>query len=139
MGWSSSGDIVSHPVFPVLSVPSSYLQCTAGIRELLEVAKSSVPTSIWTVTPVVLKATAGLRLLPGEKAKHLLDRVRDTLTTSSLFPVYCPQRSSHLKHVLKGQRTVPDLIVPIRGVMSSSHLHLQPEISIDGVWIISML
>uniref|UniRef100_UPI0037E95DA3 ectonucleoside triphosphate diphosphohydrolase 6 n=1 Tax=Semicossyphus pulcher TaxID=241346 RepID=UPI0037E95DA3 len=51
-------------------------QCTAGIEELLEVAKSSVPPSVWTVTPVVLKATAGLRLLPGEKAKHLLDRVR---------------------------------------------------------------
>ncbi|XP_044069896.1 ectonucleoside triphosphate diphosphohydrolase 6 isoform X2 [Siniperca chuatsi] len=51
-------------------------QCTAGIMELLEVAKSSVPPSIWTSTPVVLKATAGLRLLPGEKATHLLDQVR---------------------------------------------------------------
>ncbi|XP_070772057.1 ectonucleoside triphosphate diphosphohydrolase 6 [Enoplosus armatus] len=51
-------------------------KCTAGILELLEVAKSSVPPSLWTISPVVLKATAGLRLLPGEKAKHLLDRVR---------------------------------------------------------------
>ncbi|XP_074532678.1 ectonucleoside triphosphate diphosphohydrolase 6 isoform X1 [Halichoeres trimaculatus] len=51
-------------------------QCKAGITELLEVAKSSVPSSVWGVTPVVLKATAGLRLLPGEKAKHLLDQVR---------------------------------------------------------------
>ncbi|XP_051251682.1 ectonucleoside triphosphate diphosphohydrolase 6 isoform X2 [Dicentrarchus labrax] len=51
-------------------------KCTAGIVELLEVAKSSVPPSLWTITPVVLKATAGLRLLPGEKAKHLLDKVR---------------------------------------------------------------
>ncbi|XP_013121015.1 ectonucleoside triphosphate diphosphohydrolase 6 isoform X1 [Oreochromis niloticus] len=51
-------------------------QCTAGIVELLEVAKSSVPPSYWTSTPVVLKATAGLRLLPGEKADQLLDRVR---------------------------------------------------------------
>lgn len=54
------------------------VQCTAGIQELLEVAKSSVPSSVWTLTPVVLKATAGLRLLPGEKAKHLLDQVRST-------------------------------------------------------------
>lgn len=54
------------------------VQCTAGIQELLEVAKSSVPSSMWTLTPVVLKATAGLRLLPGEKAKHLLDQVRGT-------------------------------------------------------------
>ncbi|XP_020481788.1 ectonucleoside triphosphate diphosphohydrolase 6 isoform X1 [Labrus bergylta] len=51
-------------------------QCMAGIVELLEVAKSSVPSSVWNVTPVVLKATAGLRLLPGEKAKHLLDQVQ---------------------------------------------------------------
>ncbi|CAI5655094.1 unnamed protein product [Oreochromis niloticus] len=51
-------------------------QCTAGIVELLEIAKSSVPPSYWTSTPVVLKATAGLRLLPGEKADQLLDRVR---------------------------------------------------------------
>ncbi|XP_078099021.1 ectonucleoside triphosphate diphosphohydrolase 6 isoform X2 [Sander vitreus] len=51
-------------------------KCTAGILELLEVAKSSIPLSIWNVTPVVLKATAGLRLLPGDKARHLLDTVR---------------------------------------------------------------
>lgn len=51
-------------------------KCTTGILELLEVAKSSVPSSSWTSTPVVLKATAGLRLLPGEKADHLLDTVR---------------------------------------------------------------
>ncbi|XP_034537300.1 ectonucleoside triphosphate diphosphohydrolase 6 isoform X2 [Notolabrus celidotus] len=51
-------------------------QCKAGIAELLEVAKSTVPISVWSATPVVLKATAGLRLLPGEKAKHLLDQVK---------------------------------------------------------------
>ncbi|XP_054455571.1 ectonucleoside triphosphate diphosphohydrolase 6 isoform X2 [Anoplopoma fimbria] len=51
-------------------------KCAAGVMELLEVAKSTVPPASWTLTPVVLKATAGLRLLPGEKAKHLLDRVR---------------------------------------------------------------
>ncbi|KAM9344944.1 ectonucleoside triphosphate diphosphohydrolase 6 [Symphorus nematophorus] len=51
-------------------------KCTAGITELLDVAKSSVPSSMWNVTPVVLKATAGLRLLPGEKANQLLAQVR---------------------------------------------------------------
>ncbi|KAM4591772.1 ectonucleoside triphosphate diphosphohydrolase 6 isoform 2-T2 [Odontesthes bonariensis] len=51
-------------------------KCAAGVEELLEVAKSTVPPSMWTSTPVVLKATAGLRLLPGAKADHLLDRVR---------------------------------------------------------------
>uniref|UniRef100_A0A3Q0R2G3 Ectonucleoside triphosphate diphosphohydrolase 6 n=1 Tax=Amphilophus citrinellus TaxID=61819 RepID=A0A3Q0R2G3_AMPCI len=53
-------------------------QCAAGIVELLEVAKSSIPPLYWTSTPVVLKATAGLRLLPGQKADQLLDRVRHT-------------------------------------------------------------
>uniref|UniRef100_A0A8C2WPV1 nucleoside diphosphate phosphatase n=1 Tax=Cyclopterus lumpus TaxID=8103 RepID=A0A8C2WPV1_CYCLU len=57
-------------------------KCAAGLKELLEVAKSTVPPSSWTLTPVVLKATAGLRLLPGEKAEHLLDRVRALFTES---------------------------------------------------------
>ncbi|XP_062257111.1 ectonucleoside triphosphate diphosphohydrolase 6 isoform X1 [Platichthys flesus] len=51
-------------------------KCTSGITELLDVAKSSVPQALWNITPVVLKATAGLRLLPGEKANHLLANVR---------------------------------------------------------------
>uniref|UniRef100_A0A3Q2DQE5 Ectonucleoside triphosphate diphosphohydrolase 6 n=1 Tax=Cyprinodon variegatus TaxID=28743 RepID=A0A3Q2DQE5_CYPVA len=59
-----------------LPCPLVSLQCSPGIMELLNVAKSSVPPSMWTRTPVVLKATAGLRLLPGEKANQLLDQVR---------------------------------------------------------------
>ncbi|KAM6915925.1 ectonucleoside triphosphate diphosphohydrolase 6 [Xenentodon cancila] len=51
-------------------------KCAAGLMELLEVAKSSIPSFMWGSTPVVLKATAGLRLLPGEKADQLLNRVR---------------------------------------------------------------
>uniref|UniRef100_UPI003AAF8D3C ectonucleoside triphosphate diphosphohydrolase 6-like n=1 Tax=Centroberyx gerrardi TaxID=166262 RepID=UPI003AAF8D3C len=51
-------------------------KCTAGIVELLAVAQAGVPPPLWSHTPLVLKATAGLRLLPGEKAAHLLDRVR---------------------------------------------------------------
>ncbi|XP_008296535.1 ectonucleoside triphosphate diphosphohydrolase 6 [Stegastes partitus] len=51
-------------------------KCADGILELLQVAKSNVPPSSWNSTPLVLKATAGLRLLPGEKAQHLLDTVR---------------------------------------------------------------
>ncbi|MED6268479.1 hypothetical protein CHARACLAT_022818 [Characodon lateralis] len=52
-------------------------KCSVSIMELLDVAKSSVPPSMWTRTPVVLKATAGLRLLPGEKADQLLDKGSD--------------------------------------------------------------
>uniref|UniRef100_A0A8C8HNW0 Ectonucleoside triphosphate diphosphohydrolase 6 n=1 Tax=Oncorhynchus tshawytscha TaxID=74940 RepID=A0A8C8HNW0_ONCTS len=46
--------------------------CKEGI---LEVAQDCIPSSVWSSTSLVLKATAGLCLLPGEKATHLLDRV----------------------------------------------------------------
>ncbi|XP_041106092.1 ectonucleoside triphosphate diphosphohydrolase 6-like [Polyodon spathula] len=57
-------------------------KCTAGIQELLNVAKENVPCDLWKSTPLVLKATAGLRLLPGEKAKQLLDKVKDIFQAS---------------------------------------------------------
>ncbi|KAJ3610928.1 hypothetical protein NHX12_023018 [Muraenolepis orangiensis] len=57
-------------------------QCTAGLMELFEVAKGSVPSSLWNNTPLVLKATAGLRLLPGEKATQLLNKVRAVFSES---------------------------------------------------------
>lgn len=44
--------------------------------ELLKVAKATVPDTLWSSTPLMLRATAGLRLLPGEKANILLDEVR---------------------------------------------------------------
>ncbi|KAL4641147.1 ectonucleoside triphosphate diphosphohydrolase 6 isoform X1 [Arapaima gigas] len=57
-------------------------KCRDGVQELLGVAMDTVPMSLWKSTPVVLKATAGLRLLPGEKATHLLDKVRDVFSKS---------------------------------------------------------
>uniref|UniRef100_A0A8C0JTF6 Ectonucleoside triphosphate diphosphohydrolase 5 n=1 Tax=Canis lupus dingo TaxID=286419 RepID=A0A8C0JTF6_CANLU len=45
------------------------------VQGLLEVAKDSIPQSHWKRTPVVLKATAGLRLLPEQKAQALLFEV----------------------------------------------------------------
>ncbi|TNN56900.1 Ectonucleoside triphosphate diphosphohydrolase 5 [Liparis tanakae] len=42
------------------------------IRQLLKIAKKTVPEEHWERTPVVLKATAGLRLLPEDKASALL-------------------------------------------------------------------
>ncbi|MGH0149420.1 UNVERIFIED_CONTAM: hypothetical protein FKN15_015693 [Acipenser sinensis] len=66
--------------------PTAFLalwrRCTAGIQELLNVAKENVPCDLWKSTPLVLKATAGLRLLPGEKAKQLLDKVKDIFQAS---------------------------------------------------------
>uniref|UniRef100_A0A8K9UQH6 nucleoside diphosphate phosphatase n=1 Tax=Oncorhynchus mykiss TaxID=8022 RepID=A0A8K9UQH6_ONCMY len=55
------------------------------IRALLKVAKKTVPEDEWKQTPVVLKATAGLRLLPKEKANALLDEVREVFDESPFF------------------------------------------------------
>ncbi|KAM4633978.1 ectonucleoside triphosphate diphosphohydrolase 5 isoform 1-T1 [Polymixia lowei] len=55
------------------------------VRILLKVARKTVPRLEWKRTPVVLRATAGLRLLPTEKARALLDQVRDVLHESPFF------------------------------------------------------
>uniref|UniRef100_A0A8C7NCL4 Ectonucleoside triphosphate diphosphohydrolase 6 n=1 Tax=Oncorhynchus mykiss TaxID=8022 RepID=A0A8C7NCL4_ONCMY len=57
--------------------------CKEGILELLEVAQDGIPSSVWSSTPLVLKATAGL--LPGDKATHLLDRVKREVFVESPF------------------------------------------------------
>ncbi|TWW78528.1 ectonucleoside triphosphate diphosphohydrolase 6 [Takifugu flavidus] len=57
-------------------------ECSAGISELLKVAQSTVPASLWSSTPVLLRATAGLRLLPEQKAQDLLDTVKLLLMKS---------------------------------------------------------
>ncbi|XP_048456616.1 ectonucleoside triphosphate diphosphohydrolase 6 isoform X1 [Rhincodon typus] len=55
---------------------------TKGIQDLLDIAKKSIPRNVWASTPLVLKATAGLRLLPGVKAQHLLDKVKEVFQLS---------------------------------------------------------
>ncbi|KAF2895355.1 hypothetical protein ILUMI_10809 [Ignelater luminosus] len=49
----------------------------ASINSLLEKAKKEIPEKYWSSTPLILRATAGLRLLPQEKAENLLNSVRD--------------------------------------------------------------
>lgn len=56
------------------------------IRQLLKIAKKTVPEEEWRRTPVVLRATAGLRLLPQEKANALLQEVRPISTLASDSP-----------------------------------------------------
>ena len=55
-----------------------------SLRSLLEVALTSVPADQHSSTPVLLGATAGLRLLPGDQSKNLLKEV-DTLLQESAF------------------------------------------------------
>lgn len=53
-----------------------FLKAGHTVRVLLKVAKKTVPRLEWKRTPVVLRATAGLRLLSTEKAQALLDQVK---------------------------------------------------------------
>ncbi|XP_044748742.1 ectonucleoside triphosphate diphosphohydrolase 5 isoform X2 [Coccinella septempunctata] len=48
-----------------------------SIESLLEEAKNEIPQKHWTNTSLLLKATAGLRLLPTDKAEKLLHSVRN--------------------------------------------------------------
>nr|XP_057945971.1 ectonucleoside triphosphate diphosphohydrolase 5 [Doryrhamphus excisus]XP_057945972.1 ectonucleoside triphosphate diphosphohydrolase 5 [Doryrhamphus excisus] len=55
------------------------------VRQLLKIAKKTVPEEEWKRTPVVLKATAGLRLLPEDKASALLQEVQSVFHESPFF------------------------------------------------------
>lgn len=46
-----------------------------SLKPLLEKAKHFIPQESWATTPIALKATAGLRLLPKEKADAILAAV----------------------------------------------------------------
>ncbi|XP_063229353.1 ectonucleoside triphosphate diphosphohydrolase 5 isoform X2 [Bacillus rossius redtenbacheri] len=52
------------------------------LQELLDRAKEVIPHSDWGRTPLAMKATAGLRLLPDHQADSLLDEVRKLFSTS---------------------------------------------------------
>ncbi|XP_036321845.1 ectonucleoside triphosphate diphosphohydrolase 5 isoform X1 [Rhagoletis pomonella] len=53
-----------------------------SIKLLLDDAKAFIPKEKWASTPLVLKATAGLRLLPQNKAENLLNAVREVFAKS---------------------------------------------------------
>ena len=48
----------------------------SGLLELLDSAKKHVPQEYWATTPITLKATAGLRLLPKAQGDAILEVVR---------------------------------------------------------------
>uniref|UniRef100_A0A671YRD8 nucleoside diphosphate phosphatase n=1 Tax=Sparus aurata TaxID=8175 RepID=A0A671YRD8_SPAAU len=52
------------------------------VRMLLKVAKKTVPRLEWKRTPVILRATAGLRLLSPDKAQALLQQVQHVFDES---------------------------------------------------------
>jgi len=68
---------------------SAYADKPADAAKSLEVlltkARAFIPKEEWSSTPISLKATAGLRLLPKEKAENILNEVR--ILTLYLFSV----------------------------------------------------
>lgn len=54
----------------------------ASISKLLEKAKEEIPQKYWAHTPLVLRATAGLRLLPAQKAENLLNAIKEFFKTT---------------------------------------------------------
>ena len=57
-------------------------KAAVSISNLLEKAKSLVPSDNWDETPVALKATAGLRLLPEHTSNSILEEVSKTFDKS---------------------------------------------------------
>uniref|UniRef100_A0A8D3DXE1 nucleoside diphosphate phosphatase n=1 Tax=Scophthalmus maximus TaxID=52904 RepID=A0A8D3DXE1_SCOMX len=75
-----------HAVKPGLSAYKDNVEEGGNtVRQLLKIAKKTVPEDEWKRTPVVLKATAGLRLLPEDKASALLKEVREVFDESPFF------------------------------------------------------
>ncbi|XP_063804403.1 nucleoside diphosphate phosphatase ENTPD5 [Pseudophryne corroboree] len=60
------------------------------VRSLLRMAQDYIPSTHWKKTPLVLKATAGLRLLPEHQAEALLYEVRKVFRSS---PFLVPENS----------------------------------------------
>ncbi len=58
----------------------------ASLQGLVDFLKEQVPEVDWSVTPIWLKATAGLRMLPTEKSEAILDSVRGFLSNKANNP-----------------------------------------------------
>ncbi|SPO20228.1 related to GDA1 - guanosine diphosphatase [Ustilago trichophora] len=58
-----------------------------SLRPLLNSALARVPHSLRKCTPVAVKATAGLRLLPGKQAEDVIKAVRHMLENEYPFPI----------------------------------------------------
>ncbi|RCN31908.1 hypothetical protein ANCCAN_22292 [Ancylostoma caninum] len=63
-------------------------QAAKSIRPLLAAAQTAVPVFMWEKTPITLRATAGLRLLPGDIADEILDAVSSKLYSSITLPFF---------------------------------------------------
>ena len=56
------------------------------MQELINAAKERIPEKYWSKTPITLKATAGLRLLPQEQSDAIITEVKKVLENSGFQP-----------------------------------------------------
>lgn len=81
-------DEVFYPIKPGLSSYENDPDAAArSLDELMKVALDNVPTDLHHCTPIMLKATAGLRLLGEGKSKAILEAVRARLESQYPFPI----------------------------------------------------
>ncbi|EGT40234.1 hypothetical protein CAEBREN_28059 [Caenorhabditis brenneri] len=59
-----------------------------SLEPLLQRARKEVPHFMWEKTPITLKATAGLRLLPGDMADDILEKVEERVFNSGFFAAF---------------------------------------------------
>ncbi|CAB3398482.1 unnamed protein product [Caenorhabditis bovis] len=59
-----------------------------SLEPLLQRARKEVPHFMWEKTPITLKATAGLRLLPGDMADDILEQVEKTIFNSGFYAAF---------------------------------------------------
>ncbi|RXG52155.1 Ectonucleoside triphosphate diphosphohydrolase 5 [Armadillidium vulgare] len=79
-------DELWHEVKPGLSFyKDDPVKGAESLLPLLAKAKERIPKDRWPMTPLILKATAGLRLLPTEKADDLLKEVKKLLNNSEFY------------------------------------------------------
>ena len=71
-----------------------YLQGADSIKGLLKKSEEIIPKELWKVTPVSLKATAGLRMLSENSSKKLLEEVNVSTVGISLNSNYVPDLTS---------------------------------------------
>jgi len=56
----------------------------ASLKPMLDFVLNEIPEDQWASSPILLKATAGLRMVPGTEREAILESVRDALAASPL-------------------------------------------------------
>uniref|UniRef100_A0AC34FJ97 Apyrase n=1 Tax=Panagrolaimus sp. ES5 TaxID=591445 RepID=A0AC34FJ97_9BILA len=67
------------------SFSSEPKEAAKSVKELLLHAKSVIPTRLLSHTPIVVQATAGLRLLPGNEAEDIIREVKSVVKSSGFL------------------------------------------------------